>query len=79
MRNSQPHFQARRGSALVAINEWLSYFNVRMNQIQVRAGTEVIIKVEPVHHVVSDEFRELDQEERGCLLHDEGVRDIPCC
>ena len=73
MRNLQPHLQNRRGSALLAINEWLSYFNVRMKQIQVRAGTEVIIKVDPVHNVVSDAFRNLDREERGCLLHDEEV------
>ena len=57
----------------MAINEWLSYFNVRMKQIEVRAGTEVLIKVDPVHNVVSDAFRNLEQEERGCLLHDEEV------
>ena len=73
MRASLPHIQATRGSAFVAINEWLSYFNVRMKQVEIRAGTEVIMKVEPVRHVVSDDFRELDQEERGCLLQDEQV------
>ena len=73
MRASQPHFQATRGSAFVAINEWLSYFNVRMKQIEVRAGTEVIIKMEPVHHIVSEDFRNLVQEERQCLLHEEEV------
>ena len=73
MRASLPHIQATRGSAFVAINEWLSYFNVRMKQVEIRAGTEVMMKVEPVRHVVSDGFRELDQEERGCLLQDEQV------
>ena len=75
MRSSQPHFQATRGSAFVAINEWLSYFNVRMKQIEVRAGTEVKIKMEPVQHIVSDDFRNLVQEERRCILHDEEVYD----
>ena len=73
MRASLPQVQATRGSAFVAINEWLSYFNVRMKQVEVRAGTEVIMKVEPVHHVVSEEFKILVQEERGCLLQDEQV------
>ena len=73
MRAYLPQVQAARGSAFVAINEWLSYFNVRMKQVEVRAGTEVIMKIEPVHHVVSDAFRELGQKERGCLLQDEQV------
>ena len=77
MRALQPQFQATRGSAFVAINEWLSYFNVRMEQIEVRAGTEVIIKVEPVHHIVSDVFSNLDVAERRCLLPEEEVN-VPC-
>ena len=73
MRALQPHYEATRGSAFVAINEWLSYFNVRMEQIEVRAGTEVIIKVEPVHHIVSEEFSILEVEERHCLLPEDKV------
>ena len=73
MRASLPHIQATRGSAFVAINEWLSYFNVRMKQVEVRAGTEVIMKVEPVDHIVSDAFGELDRAERECRHKDEQV------
>ena len=76
MRALQPHYEATRGSAFVAINEWLSYFNVRMKQIEVRAGTEVKIKMEPVHHIVSEDFRNLGQEERRCLLQEEEVHHI---
>ena len=73
MRASLPHIQATRGSAFVAINEWLSYFNVRMKQVEVRAGTEVIMKVEPVDHIVSGAFGELDRAERECRHKDEQV------
>ena len=73
MRASLPHIQATRGSAFVAVNEWLSYFNVRMKQVEVRAGTEVIMKVEPVDHIVSGAFGELDQAERECRHKDEQV------
>ena len=60
-----------RGSALVAINEWLAYFNVRWNNFRVAGGQEVVVKIQPVDFSSSGSFRELDVTTRKCRFHDE--------
>ncbi len=65
------HLPPTKGSATVSINEWLSYYNVRMNLIDVRAGQEVRIKVEPVYHSASDRFKALSLEQRKCRFRHE--------
>ena len=60
-----------KGAAKVAINEWLSYFNVRLNHIEITGGQDVIIKLEPVKHVASEIFRELSLDKRKCKFPDE--------
>ncbi len=43
----------RKGKALVAVNEWLSYYNVRINHLEVVAGKEAIIKIKPTRYWIS--------------------------
>ncbi len=60
-----------RGSANVAINQYLSYYNVRMKPVPVMAGQEVQIKVRPTYHMVSPIFEQMSLESRKCLLKNE--------
>ncbi len=57
-----------KGSALVAINEWSSFFNVRTKPVQVLAGQSIQIKIKPTVHVASDEFKKLGVDQRKCLF-----------
>ena len=71
LRNYVMSLAPRRGSALIALNEHLSYYNVRLNHIEIRAGTETVVKVEPVSHVASEGLASLRVEDRKCLYPDE--------
>ena len=64
-------FKKEPGSLIVALNEWTDYFNVRINQLDLRAGTEVIIRVRPTQHSTSKDFRDLSLKERKCKLKHE--------
>ena len=64
-------FENREGSIIVAINAWQTYYDVRINQLDLRAGTDVVIKVEPVVHSTSSEFKTLKLDERKCRYSDE--------
>ncbi len=55
----------------MAINEWTSYFNVRINHLEISAGREAIVKIEPTSHVATSSFRKLAVEDRKCLFSDE--------
>ena len=59
------------GSARIAINEWLSHYNMRMAQIEVKAGIETKIKIQPKMRSASDNIREVDPADRDCLFSDE--------
>ena len=59
------------GSARIAINEWLSQFNVRMAQIEAPAGMETKIKVTPTYRSSSYDIKILNPEERHCRFLDE--------
>ena len=54
------------GSLLLAINDWQTFYSVRLNQIDLRGGTEVVIKIQPVMHSTSDNFKRLALDEREC-------------
>ena len=54
------------GTLMVAVNEWTDYYNVRINQLDLRSGTEVILKVRPTQHTTSESFKALSLEERKC-------------
>ena len=64
-------FDKREGSLMLAINSWQTYYDVRINQLDLRAGTDVIIKVEPVVHSASADFKALKLEDRNCRFLDE--------
>ena len=67
-------FKKEPGSLMVAVNEWTDYFNVRMNHLDLRAGTEVIMRVRPTQHSTSEDFRALSLEKRKCrLMHENEV------
>lgn len=64
-------FEKEQGGLIVAINAWNQYYDVRINQLDLRAGSEVIIKVEPVVHYASDDFRRQNLNDRKCRFKDE--------
>ena len=68
---SMNSFKKYKGSLLVAINDWQTYYSVRLNPMELRGGTEVIIKVKPVVHTTSSDFKRLTIDERGCRYSDE--------
>ena len=59
------------GSAGIAVNEWLAPYNMRMAQIEVKAGLETKIKIIPKYRSASEDIRSLDPTVRGCLFQDE--------
>ena len=61
----------RRGSASVNVNQWLKYFNVRSNSIDLVAGKSYIVKIKPIDHITQVGIRELSIEKRKCLYRDE--------
>ena len=63
--------ETEEGNILIAINGWQSYYDVRINQLDLRAGTDVVIKIEPVVHSTSPDFRKLKIYERQCRFSDE--------
>ena len=60
-----------KGSARIAINEWLSQFNVRMAQIEAPAGMETKIMVTPTYRSASPNIKVLEPEDRHCRFLDE--------
>ena len=70
-RGSVNYFTKKKGEILISINEWLAYYNVRINKLKFNAGTEVLIKVKPLKHTTSANFRELSIEKRQCRFKDE--------
>ena len=60
------------GSAKVSVNEWTSYFNLRSNEISLRAGTELMISLKPTSHVASEDVMALDVTKRNCRIGHEG-------
>ena len=57
--------------AWLAINDWRSYFNVRTNYFQVNPGQRMDIVIQPVNHIASEDFKNLNKEDRDCLFRDE--------
>ena len=74
-RSNSNSFRKNRGSLAVAINEWRKFFDVRLNQIELRAGTEAIIKLEPVVQSSTPAFEGLSIASRKCrFLHENKAR-----
>ena len=64
-----------RGSAQIAVNDWLSQFNVRMAQIEAPAGMETKITVTPTYRTASHKIESLNPEKRDCqFLHEVEVK-----
>ena len=64
-------FEKEAGNLMVAINSWQTYYDVRINQLDLRAGTDVIIKIKPLIHTTSAAFRNLNLKDRKCRFMDE--------
>ena len=60
-----------RGSATLNVNEWLKYFNVRSNPIDMVAGASYTVKITPIQHTASPDIRYLDRKRRKCQFKDE--------
>ena len=60
-----------KGSARIAVNEWLSQFNMRMAQIKAPAGMETKITVTPTYQTASVKIKGLKPKDRHCqFLHE---------
>ena len=59
------------GTAIIAINEWLSQYNTRMAHVYARAGVETQIRITPTYHSASKNIRSLSPKERQCKFSDE--------
>ena len=69
--NKDKDKEKEEGSLMIAINGWQTYYDVRINQIQLRAGKDVVIKIEPVVHSTSADFKNLKLDDRKCRFMDE--------
>ena len=56
---------------MLAINEWISYYNVRLNPLDLIAGHEYIINVQPVQHIATNQVKDYDVQARKCLFPEE--------
>ncbi len=54
------------GHGVFAINSWYNYHNVITKAVEIKAGKEVMIQVEPVVHMATEEFKDLGEEKMGC-------------
>ena len=59
------------GYTTLNVNEWLKYYNVRSNAIELVAGTAYVIKIKPIQHEASHRIRSLTIKRRGCRFKDE--------
>ena len=64
-------FERKSGGARLAINEWISYYNVLLNPLDLMAGHEYIIKVKPVQHIATQQIKDYDVQSRKCLFPEE--------
>ena len=69
--SGQPIKEMIKGSAGIAINEWLSQFNVRMAQIEAPAGMETKIIITPSYRSASPSIKALEPTVRHCRFIDE--------
>ena len=60
-----------KGSAKIAINEWLSQFNVRGVQIEAPAGMETRIKISQTFRSAMGNIKALHPKDRKCQFLDE--------
>ncbi len=67
LKNEIPTQPRAKGSAVISINEWSTYYNVRLNSLEVLAGQHVVISLMPVAHATTPSFRELSVADRKCL------------
>ena len=58
----------RKGKILIAVNEWLTFYNVRVNQINLITGREILLKIKPTQHTASDSVKALSVKSRNCRL-----------
>ncbi len=66
-----PALPKTRGQAMISVNEWLAFHNVRSNHVTVSGGEEVILKVKPVKNMATGSFAKMDKKDRGCKFQRE--------
>ena len=60
-----------QGLATLNINNWLKFFNVRSNPIDLVAGTAYDIKLVPFQHTATPAVKDMYWKDRKCLFQDE--------
>ena len=58
----------KKGNILIALNEWLTFYNVSVNQINLITGREMLLKIKPTQHTASQSVKALPIESRKCRL-----------
>ncbi len=61
----------RRGEAMIAINQFDTYYNVRARPIKIMAGQGVHLMIQPTKHASTGAFRKLSVDSRKCLYPEE--------
>ena len=64
-----------QGSATLNVNNWLKFFNVRSNPIDLNAGTAYDIKLVPFQHTATPAVKDMYWKDRKCLFQDEQACD----
>ena len=59
-------FIKKKGKLLLTFNDWRTYFDVRVNQLELRSGTDVTVKLRIVKHTTSEAFKKLTIDKRQC-------------
>ncbi len=64
-------FPKTKNTALVAINDWLTYYTVHENAHEITPGQKTVLTIQPKSFVASERFRKLDINVRKCRFPDE--------
>ena len=60
-----------QASATINFNNWLKFFNVRSNPIDLTAGNSYSIKLTPFQHNATEDVKALYYQRRKCHFEDE--------
>ena len=64
-------YNPQHGQFQVSFNENMDFFANLLSGVVLRPGIETMVTIHPTHHVVTDDFRALDFEQRKCKFSHE--------
>ncbi len=66
-----PTVQKRSAPLLLSINGFGDFFSMRSNNVELKAGEEVMLRIKQLEHVATSAFREQALSARKCRFHNE--------